>query len=321
MKRFMKYLLTGSGLIGCMGWGFFAHQKINRLAVFILPPGMIGFYKANLQYVSEAAVNPDRRRYASKDEAPRHFIDLDRYGSTDILPRQWAKAAQEFCEDSLKAHGILPWHIQRVYAELRNAFAVRDPEKILRLSADLGHYIADAHVPLHTSSNYDGQKSGQNGIHAFWESRLPELYFTEYDFFVGSASYLPSVSDAAWESVRRSHAAVDSVLFFEQQLYKAEGEGKFNFESRGRRTVKVVSPAYAHHYHRLLSGMVERLFRASVKMTGDVWYSAWVDAGQPDLAPLIRYTPSEEELQMRRDELFRWKQQARDTLDRDHRND
>ena len=40
---------------------------------------MIGFYKKNISYLTEAAVNPDRRRYAVLDEAPRHFIDLDEY--------------------------------------------------------------------------------------------------------------------------------------------------------------------------------------------------------------------------------------------------
>nr|MDQ3047944.1 S1/P1 Nuclease [Bacteroidota bacterium] len=31
-------------------WGFFAHKKINRMAVFTLPSGMIGFYKQHIEY-------------------------------------------------------------------------------------------------------------------------------------------------------------------------------------------------------------------------------------------------------------------------------
>ncbi|MGC6428813.1 MAG: hypothetical protein ACON4Y_05945 [Flavobacteriales bacterium] len=56
-------------------------------------------------------------------------------------------------------------------------------EQILFICSDLGHYIADANVPLHTTINYDGQLTGQKGIHAFWESRLPELFSSEYNFF------------------------------------------------------------------------------------------------------------------------------------------
>jgi hypothetical protein len=293
------------------GWGFFAHQKINRLAVFTLPVEMIGFYKENIQYISEASVNPDRRRYAVPEEAPRHYIDLDEYGDSAAtkLPRYWKDAVAKYGEDSLTRHGIVPWHINRIYFQLKEAFLLKDPDRILRISADLGHYIADAHVPLHTTKNYDGQLSNQIGIHAFWESRLPELFFSEYDFFVGKAEYLENVQLASWNAVIGANTALDSVLRFEKQLSIKMGDRKFNFESKGKQTAKVVSVEYADSYHRLLSGMVERQMRASVKMIGDVWYTAWVDAGQPDLKVLIDYKPTEEELVLRREELKKWKEQ------------
>jgi hypothetical protein len=314
-------VLLGGVMILASGWGFFSHQKINRLAVFILPPEMIGFYKKNIRYISESAVNPDRRRYAVPDEGCRHYIDWDDYGDSAelILPRSWEEAVNKFGEDTLKAHGILPWHIVRMYHQLKNAFMVRDPEKILRLSAELGHYVADAHVPLHTTGNYDGQKTNQFGIHAFWESRLPELYFSEYDFLVGKADYLGDVQARAWDAVAQSHRAVDSVLEFERKLFEKEGERKFNFETKGKQTIKLVSPAYAKAYHQMLSGMVERRFRASIKMTGDIWYTAWVDAGQPDLKSLIHYTPTEKELKIRAEELKRWREGGLKT--RDHESE
>lgn len=158
-------------------WGFFAHQKINRLAVFILPPEMIGFYKKNIQYLTEASVNPDRRRYAVADEAAKHYIDLDDYGDSAAykLPRYWNDAVKKYGEDTLQARGIVPWQINRMYFQLKDAFLLKDPQRILKASAELGHYVADANVPLHTTRNYDGQLTGQMGIHAFWESRLPEL--------------------------------------------------------------------------------------------------------------------------------------------------
>lgn len=309
MSRLLKITLLSIALLSS-GWGFFAHQKINRLAVFILPPPMIGFYKKNINYLSEASVNPDRRRYAVADEAARHYIDLDDYGDSAVnkLPRNWNQAVKEIGIDSLQAHGIVPWHIAKMYDQLKDAFLLRDPRKILRISAELGHYIADANVPLHTSSNYDGQKTGQTGIHALWESRLPELYFTEYDFFVGKAEYVRHIHIAAWEAITRANAAVDSVLRFEKELSEKIGNRKFSFETKGKQTVKLVSDEYAKAYHQLLSGMVERQFRASVKMVGNVWYSAWVDAGQPDLKELVNYNPTEEELMKREEELKAWKE-------------
>jgi hypothetical protein len=305
--------------VGCSSWGFYGHRKINRLAVFTLPVELAGFYKNNIRYIEEAAPNPDRRRYISPGEAPRHYIDLDRHGDSTalLLPRYWKDAVEKIGEDTLLAHGILPWNIARVYYQLREAFAVRDPEGILRLSADIGHYVADAHVPLHTTRNYDGQLTGQNGIHAFWESRLPELFSADYDFFVGQATYLDNVQLAAWKTVAQTNSAIDSVLSFERMLSEKYGEKKFNFESHGKQTIKVFSLAYSRAYHRLLSGMVERQMCAAVLMTGSIWYTAWVDAGQPDMKSLINYEPSEEEIKKRKEELKKWKEEKKLSV-RDH---
>ena len=307
----LKKIILIELLLLFSSWGFFAHQKINRLAVFTLPVEMIGFYKANIRYLTEAAVNADRRRYAVADEAPKHYIDLDDYGDSAVykLPRYWKDAVEKYSEDSLLARGIVPWHINRVYFQLKDAMLVKDPDRILRLSADIGHYVADAHVPLHTTKNYDGQLTNQIGVHAFWESRLPELFFNEYDFYVGKATYLNNVQLAAWNAVAQANAALDSVLIFEKQLAKKMGDQKFNFETKGKQTIKVFSANYSTQYHTLLNGMVERQMRASIKMIGDVWYTAWVDAGQPNLKELINYKPTEEELKKKIEELKKWKEE------------
>jgi hypothetical protein len=320
VTRLQKIIFLGAVIL-CNSWGFFAHKKINQLAVFTLPPAMSGFYKANIDYLTESAVNPDRRRYTLPEEAPRHFIDLDNYGDSAMLklPRYWSDAVRQVGEDSLQLHGIVPWHIYRVYHQLKDAFLIKDPDRILRTSADLGHYIADAHVPLHTTKNYDGQLTNQLGIHGFWESRLPELYFDQYDFFVGKAMHISNVQVAAWEVVMKSNRAVDSVLNLERQLFEQMGDKKFNFETKGQQTTKVVSEEYSRRYHEMLSGMVQRQLRASVKMTGDVWFTAWVEAGQPDLKALIDYKPSSEELARRKRELLLWKQRSIQT--RDHESE
>ncbi|MFN8889691.1 MAG: S1/P1 Nuclease, partial [Cyclobacteriaceae bacterium] len=135
----------------------------------------------------------------------------------------------------------------------------------------------------------------------------PELFFNEYDFYVGKASYINNVQLAAWDAVTQANAALDSVLQLEKELSQASDGLKFNFETKGRQTVRVFSLDYSKRYHALLNGMVERQMRHCIKMIGDVWYTAWVDAGQPDLKALINYQPTEEELRQQQAELAKWK--------------
>lgn len=290
-------------------WGFYAHKHINRLAVFTLPPEMLGFYKKNIAYITEAAVNPDRRRYVVDGEAARHYIDLDHYGDSALarLSVSWELALLQYPEDTLRAHGVVPWHIFRTYIRLREAFLVGDPDAILRFSADLGHYVGDAHVPLHTTVNYDGQLTGQTGIHAFWESRLPELFATRYNYLVGRAAYIPDPQGAAWAAVASAHHALDSVLRFERKLSEQMGDRRYSYETKGRQTLRVYSQEYAEAYHDMLSGMVERQMRAAIRLTGSLWYTAWVEAGQPDLVSLMTYAPDADALRRRREELKEWR--------------
>ena len=311
MRKTLLLAITGLLIVSFRPiWGFFAHEKINRLAVFTLPPEMIGFYKNNIDYITDASVNPDKRRYAVAEEGARHYLDVDHYGDSAItsLPHEWDDAVDRYSEDTLQAYGILPWHIYAMYHRLRDAFIVKDPARILRLSAELGHYIGDAHVPLHTTENYNGQLTGQEGIHGLWESRLPEVFSSNYDFFVGKAEYIPDPRAAVWNMIESAHSQVDIVLAEERKLAARYEEKKYAFETRGKVTVKVYAPEYARDYHEMLDGMVEKQMRASVKMIGDFWYTAWVDAGQPDLRRLIDYKPSEEELRENREALARWRE-------------
>jgi hypothetical protein len=364
-------------------WGFFAHRKINRQAVFTLPPEMIVFYKKNIEFLTEHAVDPDMRRYASRHEAARHYMDLDRYGKAPFndLPRQWNDALAQFsayffinekndtlpifkkndkgrlnmeqglvafdntgqtmaydslrsffskhilplyyedewtvdcdtfaqwfgvklpgCQaivvkDQLSEHGILPYHLNQMLNRLKYAFIDRDVKKILRLSADFGHYVGDAHVPLHTTENYNGQLSGQDGIHAFWETRLPELFADDsYDFWVGKATLIEQPQDYFWDIVLKSHTYVDSVLGIEKDLRtQFPPDRQFCNEMRGDVLVKTQCEDFAKAYHERMGSMVEERFRAAIAVTGNVWYTAWVMAGQPDLSHLGSVEPGQDE--------------------------
>ncbi|MBX2982875.1 MAG: S1/P1 Nuclease [Flavobacteriales bacterium] len=270
-------------------WGFYGHRRINRMAVFTLPPAMFGFYKRHIDYVTDHATDPDSRRYAVAAEAPRHYIDIDHYvpeGEDPFkeVPKQWDMAVQKFTEDTLQAYGIVPWYIPVMYRRLVNAFKRGSVDRILYYSAEIGHYIADAHVPLHTTLNYNGQLSGQHGIHAFWETRIPELSAEDYDHFVGRAHYIADPLEASWDAVIASHAALDTVFRMEAELQKRFPESeKYIYEQRGRSSVQLYSKEFTKAYEESMGGMVERRMNAAILAVGSFWYSAWVDAGQPDL--------------------------------------
>ena len=281
-------------LILLPSWGFFAHSRINRLAVFTLPKGISRFYKSNITYIGNHAVDADKRRYSDTLEAPRHYLDVEQYEKNiDSIPELWKDALLKYGLPKLQANGILPWQIQRSYYNLVTAFKERDSVKILRASAFLGHYIADAHVPLHTTENHNGQLTNQAGIHAFWESRLPELFSKNYNFLTGKARYIENPLQEAWKIVKHSHSLVDSTLLVEAELSKAfSPRRKYSFSERKSQVLKQYSEAYSKAYSDKLNNMVGRQMRAAIAATGSFWYSAWLDAGQPVMEQLIKVPES-----------------------------
>lgn len=300
MKKYAFLILVAALLISAnlFSWGFFAHKRVNRLAVFTLPKEMMGFYKSNINAITEMAVGPDKRRYTDKDEAPRHYLDADHYGKSpfDSIPMRWKDAAAKYSEDTLNAYGTVPWRIQMRLAELTKAMKERDSAKIVFYSADLGHYVADACVPLHSTENYDGQMTGQKGIHGFWESRLPELFANDYNFFVGKAKYLDDPLKTSFDILKGSFAAMDSVLIFERELSASfPADKKYSYEQKGKKNAQVFSYEFSKAYHDKLNGMVERRMRTAILMVGSYWYTAWVNAGQPNMKKLINPLQSKEE--------------------------
>lgn len=267
------------------------------MAVFTLPPEMLGFFKENIEFITDHAVDPDMRRYAVEGEAQRHYIDIDHYGehAFDSVPRKWDDAVVKYTEDTLQAYGIVPWHIYFMKYRLQKAFESKNIDLILKNAAEIGHYVGDAHVPLHTTENYNGQLTGQKGIHGLWESRIVELDAEEYDYFVGKAQYLSQVLDFAWDAVHTSNNAVDSVLSMEKQLSDSlSADEKYTYEQRGNVIIQTYSKEFCDAYQSMMNGMVERRMRQAIISVGSIWYTAWVDAGQPDLGSLTNTPPSPE---------------------------
>jgi len=267
------------------------HEKINYHAVFLLPPQMMILFKPNIGYLSEHAVDPDKRRYMVASEGAHHYIDIDHYGTYPFVtvPRDYKLAIQKFTTDSLQAYGIVPWWIQIMIGRLTIAFREKNKQAILKNAAELGHYIADAHVPLHVCSNHNGQLTHQEGIHAFWESRVPELFAEkDWDFFIGKAEYISDLSSFIWERILESSAAADTVLSFEKEISIIfRPDQKYAFEERKGKIIKQYSTDYATLYENRLNHMIERRMRQSIFAVASCWYTSWVNAGQPPLEHLV----------------------------------
>ncbi|WP_198171438.1 zinc dependent phospholipase C family protein [Mucilaginibacter aquatilis] len=294
MKILVRLTLSTALLFLMSSWGFYAHFRINRVAVYTLPVSMNAFYRANIEFITEHAISADKRRYVDSAEIPRHFFDADHYGKDPFhtVPQKWKDAIKKYSADTLYKYGTLPWTIQYNYYKLVDAFKNHDTSLIRHYSAYLGHYVADACVPLHTTMNHDGQLTHQSGLHALWESRLPEQFGNTYNYNVGKARYIENPLWQAFILCRSSFKCTDSVLRVQRQIDRVfPADKKYEIILRGKRKIKDFSAAYCRAYHTALKGMVQRRLRIAILNTGSYWYSAWVDAGQPDLGKLIDMLP------------------------------
>lgn len=276
-------------------WGGWGHQHINNAAVFALPAEMRSFFYNHIDFITEEAVVPDLRKYINGDkgEGPKHFIDLENY-HTDIagMPGTLREAKAKFGDTLLQKEGSLPWQIEEMMNKLTKAFKEKNKNEILYVAADLAHYLGDATQPLHSTNNYDGQLTGQKGIHSFFESHLPQSFGDAYNFNTGDVHFIKDVDAETWAIIGHTHSLTDSVLNAEKEARKAiPADDIFVKDENGqvkknRYGQQINSEAFASAYHKQLNGLIERQIRAAVSATASYWYTAWVNAGKPDLSDL-----------------------------------
>lgn len=294
--RFAAVLAIGLAAIPSLlhAWGYWGHPRINRAAVLALPPVMRDFFYCHVDYMTQEAVIPDVRKYALSDKAerPRHYIDIEDYEKPIAqIPHAWDEAKVAYSTVDLDKRGRLPWYVQEMMGKLTQAFKDRKKEEILFLAADLGHYLGDAHMPLHTSTNHDGQLTDQKGVHALWESNLPERFGNTYNFRVAEATLVADPVADIWRIIGESHAAKDTVLAVDKKLRTELGDNIFEKDAQGavrknQYGQPYFSTAYATRFHQDLHGMVQRRMRGAIQATANYWYTAWVSAGKPDLTGL-----------------------------------
>jgi hypothetical protein len=279
-------------------WGFSSHRCIHDASIQALPEPLFGFFKSHRDWITAHAVDADLRKHQVKGEAEKHFIDLDIYGfSLDSMklyfPRKFKDATSMFGDSVIRTNGIAPWNALHTYSRLVVAFSETNESQILRNAVDLGHYISDLHVPLHTTSNYNGAETGQEGIHSLWETQLPESFMDTYQLTPGmdsglsEAQYIRNPQDYIWSATFSSHEAVDSVLHFEAVVSQSMGESSTHaYLRRGKTYQRMRSVEFTKEYHRVLDGQIERRLQQAIQATSSLWYSAWVDAGQPALCAI-----------------------------------
>lgn len=277
-------------IVSC-SWGFLVHRTTHQLAVYELPGDMQPFFHANMAYLVKNAPRPDLRRNEDSTEATKHFIDLEAFGQNAAfnMPYTWQEAVALYSADTLYKYGHVPYVIIDLKNKLTNAFKNQNADSILFYAADIGHYIGDANVPLHTTINYDGQLTNQKGIHSLWESMIPELMLNEYKLSSKHrASYLKSPEEAIWNAIRRSNALVPEMLLNETEISKQFTDStKYRIQIRRGREVKSYTTAFAKAYAASLKNSINEQLIHSANLIADFWYTAWVDAGRPEIQNLI----------------------------------
>lgn len=301
LRKHLVVLVLLTIFITCSSWGFLMHRTISQLSVYQLPNEMQPFFYQNIDYIVRNAVRPDERRNGDPTEASKHFIDFEAYGkdAAHHMPLHWDATVARYAKDSLLKYGYVPYWIMEMKDRLTNAFRRGQRDSILFYATDMAHYIEDAHVPLHTSVNYDGQLTNQKGLHALWESMVPELTIDDFNLKANKkASYLKHPERAVWKAVRHSFSLVPAVLQTERDVSKSFTEAtKYRYQKRNGRDVRYYTKEFALAYAKQLEPTINQQALRAANLVADFWYTCWADAGQPDLNGLLtkRWEASSEE--------------------------
>ncbi len=292
MRRLSFRIILLIAAVGILSsWGFLVHKTVHQLAVYELPSSMRPFFYKNMNYLVDNAGRPDQRRNTDSTEASKHFVDLEAYGDSAAwkMPFTWDEAVKKYSKDTLLEYGYVPYHIITMKNKLTNAYRSGNKDSILFYAVDLAHYIGDANVPLHTSLNYDGQLTNQKGLHSLWESMIPEIEIEQYNLHSRhKAQYLKNPEQAIWDCIRRSNKLTADVFAKEIEASKDFVDStKFRVQVRRGQEVKSYTTAFAKAYSKLLSPTINEQLLNSSNMIADFWYTAWVDAGKPNLTNLL----------------------------------
>ena len=270
-------------------WGFEAHKFIVDRMVELLPPELKPLFEKRRAFIIERSVDPDLWRNVGWDaEPPNHFLDLDfeAFGPYpfEALPRDYSLAVQKFGKDVVHTQGLLPWRTAEFYGNLQREFEslTRQPapgyavDNIVLHAAVLAHYVSDGHVPLHAVVNYNGQVTGQEGLHSRWESDLFDRNRTRLAIAPAAVKPVSNPRDFMFDVLLASNRAAANVL--EADLKAADGrefydDGYFDMFAKGTLPT------------------LERRLNDSISAVAAMIVGAWEQAGKPAIPAEPARTP------------------------------
>ncbi len=264
-------------------WGWEAHKWTTRAAIGILPEALRSMIAVQTEALVEHGPDPDHWK-DDPLEHNRHWIDLELGDASgppfDGLPRDKAEALQKFGADSLKKIGVLPWRIEEYFDTLVASMRAPSGSTWVHLAA-LGHYVADATQPMHTTVNYDGQLTGNRGIHFRFEWWMLEQHRDRIRLNPRLPVLVEEPLGTAWAMVLDAYADIDTLLAADTAVRREFREPPLNERGRG-----MADPEFdARLWERLGGIATDRLDFAAQAMAG-YWYAAWLRAGKPDLSGL-----------------------------------
>ena len=256
-------------------WGFEVHRYITNRAIALLPLEIRPFFEKFRTAIVEHSIDPDLWRTAGwEEEPPRHFVDMDAYGPHPFpeMPRDFDEAVRRYGREFVLKNGTLPWRTQEMHDKLVEAFTQKAPyarENIKFFASVISHYVADGHVPFHSALNYDGQLTGQHGIHSRFETELFERY--QALLRVNPRTTIPitkSARDAMFDALITSFPMVQPILDADKAAIK------------GR---EVYDDEYFKLFLQQTQPVLERRLADSIVMAASMITDAWEKAGRPAL--------------------------------------
>lgn len=271
-----KNIFTKIGLLAVslmlLSWGSTGHYKINSDASLSFSPQMEQFHDWT-NNLAEHASDADYRKDSDPDEGPKHYIDIDNYYAflvTGRIPQTWDSIINAYGNSFVINNGILPWATITTVDTLRACFHRYDWDKAVLVAADLGHYVGDGHMPLHITDNYDGQNTGNNGIHSRYESSMINNNIDQIIYQGSSLNVIPDINQYVFDYIYHNNSFVDSVLAADNYAKQESGGSTSSWtykQALWDKTKSFTIPLFEHASHAL----------------AELIYTAWVQAGSPDL--------------------------------------
>jgi hypothetical protein len=215
VKKIIIIACSLSMLIIFSSWGYRGHKKISECAPPCFPPSL-SFLLGNFSTVLvDSASAPDYRKDWDPNEAPKHYLDIDNYNEfliTGRIPMTWDSITLMHPMWFILDNGTLPWATEVTFDSLKSCFTRQDMTNAALFAADLGHYVADGHQPLHITANYDGQLTGNDGIHSRYETTMINGYYSSIIYPVDSVEYIPDLQSFIFTYIYNNYNYIDSIF-------------------------------------------------------------------------------------------------------------